>query len=284
MIKPFIKWVGGKKQLINEIKSRLPEDYHDRIHAEPFIGGGSVLLYLQPREAVISDYNDVLVRAYLTIASSFREVYSTIIRYKNTREDYYALRDRFNKREELGLGDIEVSSLFIYLNKTGFNGMYRVNSRGELNVPWNHNPHEDMGHFMSLRDLEDTSEYLSSCVEISRHGMSYREAWERLKSKDKKMFFYLDPPYAPLDKDLKRGNFTEYTTCPGWDYDEQVALCETCKEIDRAGHKFMLSNSSCTLVKDLYRDFNIAEVDAKRMISAKKETRSGCKEVIVTNY
>ena len=284
MIKPFIKWVGGKRQLIKEIRDRLPSDYQERIHIEPFIGGGSVLLYLQPKKAFISDYNDVLVWAYYDIMYFYEMIYNILMSYKNTKEEYYKLRDRFNKRKELDIRAIETTALFIYLNKTGFNGMYRVNGNGELNVPWNHNPHEDMSHFVKYQDLEDTSQYLLRHVTLSGGGMSYHKAWERLKNKQDKMFFYLDPPYAPLDKDIERGNFTEYTTYPGWDHDEQIKLCETCKEIDKAGHKFMLSNSSCTLVKSLYKDFNIAEVDAKRMISSKKETRRGCKEVIVTNY
>lgn len=284
MIKPFIKWVGGKRQLINEIKSRLPDDYSNRLHVEPFIGGGSVLFYLQPKTAYISDYNDVLVWSYFSITYSYKEVYSLLLSYKNTKEDFYKLRERFNKRKELDLRDIETSALFIYLNKTGFNGMYRVNSKGDLNVPWNHNPHEDMSHFVNYQDLEDTSKYLESHVSINNGGTSYHNVWERLKYEKVPMFFYLDPPYAPLDKDLERGNFIEYTTFPGWDHDEQIRLCEICKEIDKAGHKFMLSNSSCTLIKNLYKDFNVSEVDARRMISAKKETRGGCKEVIITNY
>lgn len=284
MIKPFLKWVGGKKQLIKEINNRLPEDYTERIHVEPFIGGGSVLLYLQPDRAFISDYNDVLVWSYFAIAFSHKDVYNLLMTYKNTKEEYYKLRERFNKRKELDLRDIETTALFIYLNKTGFNGMYRVNSKGELNVPWNHNPHEDMSHFVKYQDLKDTSRYLFEHVSISTGGTSYHKIWEKFKEKKYPLFFYLDPPYAPLDKDIERGNFTEYTTYPGWDHDEQIRLCEVCKEIDKAGHKFMLSNSSCTLIKDLYKDFKIEEVDARRMISAKKETRGGCKEVIVTNY
>jgi len=285
MIKPFIKWVGGKRQLIKEIKKRLPEDYQERIHIEPFIGGGSVLLYLQPNRAFISDYNDVLVTAYNTIIYHHDAVYALLTSFKNTKDEYYELRDAFNKRKDSDLDDVDITALFIYLNKTGFNGMYRVNGKGDLNVPWNHNPHEDMSHFVNETDLKDTANYLLKHVYVSSRSLSYHETWEKFKDKREfPLFFYLDPPYAPLDKDIERGNFTEYTTYPGWDHDEQLRLCEICKEIDRAGHKFMLSNSSCTLVKELYKDFNVDEVDAKRMISSKKETRGECKEVIVTNY
>jgi DNA adenine methylase len=163
--------------------------------------------------------------------------------------------------------------------------MYRVNSEGKFNVPWGHNPHEDMSYFFNLDNVKTTAEYLRESVSISCE--SYSDAIDRhliRASKSSGLFFYLDPPYAPLDKDIERGNFTAYTTFPGWDLKEQIILRAKCEEIDKAGQKFMLSNSSCKLVKDLYKKFNILEVDARRMISAKKETRGGCKEVIVTNY
>jgi len=288
MIKPFVKWVGGKRQLINEIKARLPEDYEERIHVEPFVGGGSVFLYLQPEKAYISDYNKELMNAYLEVALEPKGLLSELNKMKNTKDDYYKYRDRYNSylAKKCSLSSaIEEAALFIYLNKTGFNGMYRLNKQGLFNVPWNKNPHSL--HIIHNEDLLDTSKYLMEHVSIGI-PKSYALVYEVYNSSDytykHKQFWYLDPPYAPLDKDIERGNFDQYTTFTGWDHDEQVRLRDFCVKLHKTGHKFMLSNSSCTLIKDLYKDFKIEEVDARRSISAKASTRSGCKEVIVTNY
>ena len=293
MVKPFLKWVGGKRQLIKTIKDLLPDDYEERTHIEPFVGGGAVVLSLQPRSAFISDYNEDLIDTYHCVADYYNKVFDIVFSMRNTKEDYYKYRDKYNQRmngtfkvlteEEKTQDTIEKSALFIYLNRTGFNGMYRVNQFGKLNVPWGHNPHEDMSSFFNLDTIRETSEYLRKHTQI-RKGSYVSIIYSLLRHNNGKQFWYLDPPYAPLDKDIERGNFTAYTTFPGWDLKEQIMLRVKCEEIDKAGQKFMLSNSSCKLVKDLYKKFNILEVDARRMISAKKETRGGCKEVIVTNY
>lgn len=295
MIKPFLKWVGGKRQLIKTIKGLLPDDYEERVHIEPFVGGGAVVLSLQPRSAFISDYNEDLIDTYHCIAKYYdrERLFDILFSMKNTKEDYYKYRDKYNQRmngtskalteEEKIEKKIEKSALFIYLNRTGFNGMYRVNQYGKLNVPWGHNPHEDMSSFFNLDDVRETSAYLRNHAQIWK-GSYDTVVDSLLHHNNEKQFWYLDPPYAPLDKDIERGNFTAYTTFPGWELAEQIKLRDKCEEIDKAGQKFMLSNSSCTLVKDLYKKFNLQEVDAKRMISAKKESRDGCKEVIVTNY
>lgn len=287
MIKPFLKWVGGKRQLIGTIKDLLPDDYEERDHIEPFVGGGAVVFALQPKSAFISDYNKELIWTYLSVRDDWEYLFRKIFSMKNTKEDYYKYREMFNQTNKEGLSIVEQSALFIYLNRTGFNGMYRVNSEGKFNVPWGHNPHEDMSYFFNLDNVKSTAEYLKECVSITCE--TYSDVIDRHLNmmrdlRANKKFFYLDPPYAPLDKDIERGNFTAYTTFPGWEFAEQIKLRDKCEELDKAGQKFMLSNSSCKLVKYLYKNFNILEVDARRMISAKKETRSGCKEVIVTNY
>ena len=289
MIKPFLKWVGGKRQLLPEIKRLLPKDFYEYDqYFEPFIGGGSVLFSLRPDNAYISDVNRDLMLTYFCISHYHEDVISRIKSMKNTKEEFYKTRDLYNTgRKAHTLTAVEIAAMFIYLNKTGFNGMYRVNGKGDMNTPWNHNPHEDMRWFIDEEDIEDTSKYLREHVFISVAAVPYYAVWAGYREKlaGRRVFWYLDPPYAPLDKDIERGNFTEYaSSTDDWAYEEQVRLRDMCNEIDKAGQKFMLSNSSCKLIKDLYKDFNIEEVDARRMISSKASTRGGCKEVIVTNY
>jgi len=291
MIKPFLKWVGGKRQLIKEIRARLPENYSEMLHVEPFIGGGSVLFSLQPDRAYVCDYNKDLIATYQEICSRPERVIEELMSMKNTSEDFYQKRREYNRwleyRGVMFTSFPYLAAMFIYLNKTGFNGMYRINKKGLYNVPWNKNPHEDMSWFINEDDIMDTSEYLSKHVTIGMPS-SYSNIFDRVNEPTSSVrypqFWYLDPPYAPLDKDLERGNFDQYTTFPGWAYDEQIKLRDFCVKLDQNGYFFMLSNSSCSLIHELYKMFKIEEVDARRSISAKASTRGGCKEVIVTNY
>lgn len=270
MSKPVIKWVGGKRQLINDIKRLLPKKYNR--YFEPFIGGGALFFDLKHTNAFINDYNPELTNLYKILRDNPQELMSDLDKHINESEYYYELRvlDRDVKKfKKLTL--VERASRFIYLNKSGFNGLYRVNSKGECNVPFGKqkNPrYYDAKNIMSCSELLKDTEITTGDFENIK---------EHIKEGD---FVYFDPPYVPLSE---TSSFTGYTD-KGFDEDMQLRLRELCDYIEELGAYFMLSNSDTPYVKELYEGYKFHIVEATRSINSKASGRGKIKEVIVTNY
>lgn len=267
---PFIKWVGGKRQLISELKALMPKNYNRYI--EPFIGGGALFFELQPKNAIINDYNKELVNLYKVVREAPQDLIKDLSKHKNESEYFYEIRviDRDEKKFKK-LTKTQRASRFIYLNKTGFNGLYRVNSKGEYNVPF--------GRYKNPNYCN--KENILACSELLKNTEILNGDFEDLKQKIQKGdFVYFDPPYVPL---TTTASFTGYTKI-GFDEDMQIRLRELCDYIDEIGAYFMLSNSYTDFILELYDKYKIHTVKATRSINSVGNQRGKIKEVVVTNY
>lgn len=266
--KPFVKWAGGKRQLINLLIDNLPAEYDTYI--EPFIGGGALLFEVMPNKAVINDINEELINAYKVIRDNLTELIYSLKQHKNEESYYYKVRSLSPEY----LSPVERASRFIYLNKTCFNGLYRENSKGQFNVPFGKykNP-----VIVDEENLKLVSDYLNS-ADIEIYNTDYKEICKLAKEGD---FVYLDPPYYPL---TKTASFTKYNK---HDFTEQdhLELREVFEELNKKGCYVMLSNSNTEFVKELYRGYNIWEIEASRFINCKGDKRGKAKvEILVKNY
>lgn len=267
--RPFLKWAGGKKQLLPELLARIPE--HFERYFEPFIGGGALFFALQPQKAVISDINPDLVNVYQVIQSNLGALIQDLKKHPYEKEYFYNLRNLDRSSSCQTWDPIQKASRFIYLNKTCFNGLYRVNSEGHFNTPFGSYKNPTIVDEMNLRAC---SQALQG-VEISVG--CFNSVLEKAQKND---FIYFDPPYLPL---TDTANFTAYSR-DGFDLEMQIKLRDLCLDLDQRGIKFMASNSSAPLILDLYQDFSIELVDATRAINSKVDLRGKIKEVIITNY
>ena len=272
MCKPIVKWVGGKRQLLDELISLMPKKYNRYI--EPFIGGGALFFELCPENALINDYNKELINLYRVVKNKPMELINDLKKHKNRSEYYYKIRalDRDEKKFEK-LTYVERASRFIYLNKTGFNGLYRVNSKNQYNVPF--------GKYKNPKYCEPDN--IMACSKLLQKTEIINGDFEIIKNKIKKGdFVYFDPPYVPL---TATASFTGYTD-KGFNEDMQFRLKELCDYIDSIGAYFMLSNSYCDFVLELYNvdNYAIHTVKAKRNINCNGNGRGEVKEVIITNY
>lgn len=268
-IYPIVKWVGGKRQLMFELLKNMPKSYNR--YFEPFIGGGALFFELQPENAYISDMNEELINLYSVVRDNVYELIDDLSKHEVSKEYFLEIRniDRTNDYENWS--DVEKASRFIYLNRTCFNGMYRVNSKGEFNVPF--------GHYKNPRIIDENN--LLNCSELlKKTAIKCADFSEILTKVKKDDFVYFDPPYVPLNE---TSNFTSYTK-DGFDIDMQFKLRDVCDELDSLGVKFMLSNSDTKLVNELYENYNIKKVFASRQINANADGRGKITEVLVRNY
>lgn len=273
--KPFVKWVGGKRQLLKQFKEMglYPPDDFDPIKSifyEPFVGGGAVFFDLLPKNAVLSDMNKELVVTYNVIKNDVETLIKSLKKHKHNKE--YFLKIRAKNPEKLS--EVDVASRFIYLNRTAFNGMYRVNSKGEFNVPFGkyENP-----MICDEENLLKVSKVLQN-VEIKHQD--YKAVLKKAKKGD---FVYFDPPYYPISK---TASFTTYTKDAFLDK-EQIELRDTFVELHKRGCFAMLSNSDAPFINKIYsriKGVKISKVDAGRAINSKASGRGKIKEVLVTNY
>lgn len=273
LVTPFLKWVGGKRQLMREITELMPKKIS--VYYEPFIGGGAVLFNLQPKKAVISDANSELINVYKTIKNKPLELIADLRRHKNEADYFYDIRGLDRKEEFLTLTEIERASRFIYLNKTCFNGLYRVNSAGEFNSPFGkyNNP-----NIINDTVLQAVSNYLNS-NQIAILNCDYSETIFNSKI-EKNDFVYFDPPYYPVSSS---SNFTGYTQ-GGFNEQEQLKLRDVCNQLDSMGVKFLLSNSATKFIEEIYACFNITYVKANRAINSVADKRGEINEVLIRNY
>jgi len=270
-IPTLVKWAGGKKQLITQFSNYFPSKIER--YFEPFVGGGAVAFYilkvLKPKEVMLSDINEELINIYKVIKNNVEELMTLLKEYKknHSKEEYYRIRAQ-NPEE---LSAIENAARSVYINKTCFNGLYRVNSKGQFNVPIGSykNP-----AICSEKDLREIAKLLKN-VQIK--VMSFEKILDYAKEGD---FIYFDPPYYPLKKGK---NFTTYTK-ENFLEREQEQLAKVFRELDKKGCKLMLSNSDTEFIKNLYKGFNIGIVRAKRMINCDATKRGKINEVVITNY
>lgn len=272
--KPFVKWAGGKRQIMSEIKKYVPENY-DTFY-EPFVGGGAVFFELAPKKAVINDYNSELMNVFECIKDEvkFDKMCTELNHHEanHSEEYYYQVRniDRDTKKYNK-LADYKKAARTIYLNKACFNGLYRVNSKNEFNVPF--------GKKEKVNTYEGQNLGVVHCIlnfnDVKLLSIDFEEAVKDAKKGD---FVYLDPPY-----DSDTSTFNDYTE-NGFNKDEQIRLAKLFKELSDRGCYVMLSNHNTILVKEMYSDYNIHIIEANRNINANGKKRKKVEEVIITNY
>ncbi|MBV2225057.1 MAG: DNA adenine methylase [Cloacibacterium sp.] len=273
LVTPFLKWVGGKRQLMPTIVTHLPKNINELTYVEPFIGGGAVLFHLQPKNAIINDFNEELINVYEVIKNNLYELIEDLKKHKNEHDYFYEIRSLDRNDNFKNLSKVERASRVIYLNKTCYNGLYRVNNAGEFNSPFGRykNP-----NIVNEPTLKAVSKYLNSNNIMIKNG-DYNDV---LKTLDKNSFVYLDPPYHPISES---SNFTGYIQ-GGWDAFDQIRLREVCDELNAKGIKFLLSNSSAQLIKDQYTKYKIENVKANRAINSNGANRGEIDEILIKNY
>lgn len=272
-LQPFTKWTGGKRKLIPKLKELMPEIYGN--YYEPFIGGGALFFELSPRVAVINDFNEELINCYIQIKENPIKLIEILKIYKekNSKEYYLEIRglDRTDKFKELS--KVERAARIMYMLRVDFNGLYRVNSKNQFNVPYGNyaNP-----KIVDEELINNISNYLNT-NDITITSGDFEKSVSTVKKGD---FVYFDPPYIPL---TETSSFTSYTH-EGFSYEDQVRLRNTVRRLTEKGVKVMVSNSSSKLTIDLYEEFNIHYVEVSRTNGAKSSSRGIIKEVIITNY
>lgn len=289
--KPFVKWAGGKTQLLHEIEKSLPDDLgiKDNVtYVEPFIGGGAVLFWILQKypnikRAVINDINEDLINTYRTIKQNPKDLIALltyiqkdyISKSQEARKDYFLRqRDKFNSENN---DIITNSALFIFLNRTCFNGLYRVNSKGKFNVPH--------GKYTNPK-ICDTENILACHNLLQKTDILQGDFEQTLDYAGKNTLFYCDPPYKPLNQ---TSSFTAYTK-EDFDDNDQIRLSKFCNEISSKGSTFILSNSDVntkqqnnTFFDNLYSSYNIRRVSATRMINSNASHRGMLNELMISN-
>lgn len=275
MISPLVKWAGGKRQLLVALNGRLPSDWNT--FYEPFFGGGAFFISLQNQErisrAVIADLNSELVSFYRVVKTSPDTLIDALSddAFENSAVAYKRLKDGFNDMVPDRKNAVKRAALFIFLNKHGYNGLWRVNSKGKFNVPF--------GRYTKRSLPSASSIHLFSAMlrQVTILNTDFENAVKTARKGD---FIYFDPPYQPLSKTAQ---FTGYN-CRGFSLDDQVRLAGVVNKLAKKGVQIMLSNSKVQEIEDLYEGFTIETVTATRCISCKGKKRSGTSEIIVTNY
>lgn len=272
-VAPFVKWAGGKRQLITQIRERMPEKYND--YYEPFVGGGAVIFDLLPANALINDINKTLINTYRTICNEPDDFLKEVNRLDNDmwedgKKYYYTIREHYNDKLMRSEYDVELAALFVFINKHCFNGLYRVNGKGLFNVPYNNSRRVSVDEDVIIA----TSEYLRGVTIIDG---DFEQACKNAKKGD---FVFIDSPYAPLNPT----SFESYTK-EGFDIESHKRLAKLYDELTARGCYCMLTNHNTELINELYgnKDYKIDVVSVKRMINSDASNRVG-EEVIICNY
>ncbi|HLG70655.1 MAG TPA: DNA adenine methylase [Chloroflexota bacterium] len=265
---PFLKWAGGKGQLLNQLQDHLPGRNRYHRYFEPFLGGGAVFFHLQPQRAVLSDLNPELINVYQVIKTSADELMRQLDDQPGTEEHYYLLRSMDLERAS----PVQRAARFIYLNKWCYNGLYRVNSKGQFNVP--------RGKFASPPRLYDEANLKNVAVLLRSADIRVGDYEFILREASYGDFVYLDPPYYVLSE---TANFTRYTA-DSFNNENQRELVEVLRTLNGKGVRFLLNNHNTDHTKRLYSDYNVYPIITNRMINSKVSGRKGARELIVTNY
>ncbi len=272
-IAPFIKWAGGKRQLLAQIRERMPESFNN--YYEPFVGGGAVIFDLLPTSAVINDINKALINTYKQICNEPDAFVQSIkgldeAMWEDGKEYYYYLREHYNDKLMKEEFDVELAALFVFINKHCFNGLYRVNGKGLFNVPYNNSRKASCDEDA----IKAISEYLKSVTILEG---DFQVACQNAKKSD---FVFIDSPYAPLNPT----SFESYTK-EGFDIESHKRLADLYDELTARGCYCMLTNHNTELINELYsnKGYKIDVVSVKRMINSDATNRVG-EEVIICNY
>ncbi len=273
--KPFVKWVGGKRQLLKQFRDLglYPPEKFDAVkntYFEPFVGGGAVFFDLLPKNAALSDMNNELVVTYNVIKNDVEALIQSLKKHQNDKDYFLKIRAKDIKK----LSDVEIASRFIYLNRTCFNGLYRVNKSGGFNVPFGDNKNA------LICDQENLRKVSLELQKVQIKHQDYKEVLKRAKKGD---FIYFDPPYYPVSK---TSSFTSYTAGVFLDK-EQTELRDVFVELHKRGCFVMLSNSDTPFINKIYsglKGVKINKVFAGRAINSKGSGRGKITEVLVTNY
>jgi len=266
---PFLKWAGGKGQLLQEIRQRLPENF--TTYFEPFLGGGAVFFGFQPMRAILSDSNPELIQTFLSVRDEPDALMSALDQHidHRTEESYfYRIRDELDPAT---LGTADRAARTIFLNKTCFNGLYRVNARGKFNVPW--------GAYRNPKLYDRTN--ILAAAELLHDKIVLRADYQVVcaYARDDD-FVYLDPPYHPISETSR---FTGYTK-DDFGLTQQEQLAKTFRELDTRGCKVMLSNSATESIRSLYSGFRTEKLKAIRAINSKPTGRGPIDELLIMNY
>lgn len=265
--KPFLKWVGGKTQLLPELLKRLPAEFGT--YYEPFLGGGALFFALQPKVAILGDTNKELINTFEIVQDDVDGLIRLLKLHRYEEAYYYGVRAQDREETFWGFSRQVRAARFVYINKTGYNGLWRVNSRGQCNVPF--------GAYTNPMICDEDN--LRACSEALAGRIIVAKEFNQNAPREGD-FIYFDPPYAPL---TATANFTGYSA-GGFDGRRQRELRNYLRILDKCGVKWMLSNSSAQLILDLYKDFNLEFVDARRAVNSDPSKRGTVKEVIVRNY
>ena len=271
-MKPFLKWAGGKRQLLPELLKRVPKF---ETYFEPFLGGGALLFDLMPKRAIISDVNSDLICCYLAVQFQLDELLAAIeIHRRNHSAEYFqSIRsiDRMLDRSIEDMGTVDRAARLMYINRACFNGIWRVSKAGYCNSPFGH---AKTVNFPDRSLLKQASELLKSCTILSG---DYIDA---VATADSSSFVYFDPPYDPVSK---TASFTGYSI-HGFNRCYQEQLKNIVDRLTNRGCKVMVSNSYTDYIRDLYGDYNCVKVLAKRAINCKVDRRGSVSEILITNY
>jgi DNA adenine methylase len=269
MARPVLKWAGGKRRLRFEIDKLLPPGHNERNYHEPFFGGGALFFHLEPMGGSINDVNERLIRFYKVVRERPEDLIEEVNRYEYGKEQYYELRARFNEEE---LGPVEEAAIFLYLNKSGYNGLYRVNSKNKFNVPFGRYKNPTIAH---------PDRIMKASILFSRFQI-YCDRFTYVKTAAAEGdLVYLDPPYLPKSD---TADFTAYSKL-GFGLEDHMLLRDLCLELDENGVHFIQSNSFVEPIMEAYKDteFNIHTVEVSRAINRVITDRGRIPEVLITN-
>lgn len=271
LAKPFLKWAGGKRQLISTITTHFPKKYN--VYHEPFLGGGALLFAVQPKQAVINDVNSELINCYEVVKSSLLELISELKRHENDKSYYYTVRGWDRDKNYKGKTPIERAARVIFLYKTFFHGLFRVNSQGHFNVPFGSykNP-----NILNVAGLEAVNKYLNEC-RIQMLSLDFQGAVEAARKDD---FICFNPPYNPISDSAY---FTNYNV-NRFSRKEQLKLKKTFDNLNSQGCHILLSNAHTDFVVNLYKDYNQTKVSAIISINSNAKKRGKVDEILAKNY
>lgn len=270
-LRPFLKWAGGKRQLVPELLRYVPESYGR--YYEPFIGGGALLLTLQPGQATISDRNSELINCYQIVKESVDDLIEHLQQHRNEKTYFYKVRGWDREAAFADKTTVQRAARIIFLNKTCYNGLFRVNSKGQFNAPFGRYKNPTIADERVLRRV---SAYLNQ-ANVTIRQADFATAVADAGHHD---FVYFDPPYDPVST---TASFTGYDR-NGFDRTEQQRLKSVVDELTARQCKVLLSNACTDFIQDLYQDYHCVRVSATRAINSNATKRGKVDEILVMNY
>ncbi|MEM7795554.1 MAG: DNA adenine methylase [Cyanobacteria bacterium P01_C01_bin.118] len=270
-LRPFLKWAGGKRQLLPELLKYIPLRYGH--YYEPFIGGGALLFMLEPDGATISDRNPELINCYQVVKDSVEDLIQNLQQHRNDKDYFYQVRNWDRQAEFAHRTNVQRAARIIFLNKTCYNGLFRVNSKGQFNAPFGRYKNPNIANEDVLRSV---SHYLNR-ANVTIYNLDFARSVAAAGRHD---FIYFDPPYDPVST---TASFTGYDR-KGFDRAEQQRLKQVMDDLTHRGCKVLLSNAHTEFIQNLYQDYRCVRVQATRAINSKASKRGKVDEILVMNY